>query len=418
MTHSTATEPVPAALAGDLARSYDTGLDPPKQIPFMFDRMPPDGSVTTTAADMANFMNAHLNGGRFGADRILSAETTTRIHQRTFSADPRLDGYAHGFKERSVNGHRVLMHDGGWEGFISILMLVPDCDLGLFLTTNSLTGAGPAMAELMDAFFDRFAPESAATGTAATDTATGASGADTAANASTRRPESGYYKPTRRNETSAEKVTTLISPLRLTVAGGGTVHFAGKDWAPQGDGLYRAADDGERLVFLTGTDGRRYVATDRSSYELMTTGETLPVNAGALLAFLLPALGIIVLPFAWLLRRLRKRRTTSTTIWRLARALAVSSALLGITFLVGMLATLTGDSEAFFYGTPLSFLLLLAVPILAIGAATGATALTARGWRRSGAGILARIHQVSLLVGLTAFTWFLWQWNLLGLQVP
>jgi len=32
---------------------------------------------------------------------------------RSFSADPRLSGYAHGFMEKTINGHRVLMHDGG-----------------------------------------------------------------------------------------------------------------------------------------------------------------------------------------------------------------------------------------------------------------------------------------------------------------
>lgn len=56
--------------------------------------------------------------------------------------------------------------------------------------------------------------------------------------------------------------------------------------------------------------------------------------------------------------------------------------------------------------------------MLTIVTVAGATALTARGWRSSGAGVLSRPHQVSLLIGLTAFTWFLWQWNLLGWQVP
>ena len=60
-------------------------------------------------------MIAHLHGAaRRG---ILTPQTTARMHQRSFAADPRLDGYAHGFMERRINGHRVLMHDGGWEGF-------------------------------------------------------------------------------------------------------------------------------------------------------------------------------------------------------------------------------------------------------------------------------------------------------------
>src|SRR5215472_7885825 len=114
MTHSTATEPVPASLAPDMARSYDSdnGL---KRIPFEFDPMTPDGSISTTADDMARFMAAHLNDG----GPILSPATTALMHQRTYAADPRLNGYAHGFMDRSIDGHRVLTHDGSWEGFES-----------------------------------------------------------------------------------------------------------------------------------------------------------------------------------------------------------------------------------------------------------------------------------------------------------
>ena len=79
------------------------------------------------------------------------------MHERSFAADPRLGGYAHGFMDRTINGHRVLMHDGSWEGFQSVLILVPDCDLGLFVSTNG-TGGVDTFTELMPAFFDEFAP--------------------------------------------------------------------------------------------------------------------------------------------------------------------------------------------------------------------------------------------------------------------
>jgi hypothetical protein len=41
---------------------------------------------------------------------------------------------------------------------------------------------------------------------------------------------------------------------------------------------------------------------------------------------------------------------------------------------------------------------------------------TVRGWRGSGAGIVARVHQVALFAGLATFAWFVWQWNLIGWQ--
>jgi hypothetical protein len=408
MARSTAAEPVPAALAGDLARSYDTEVTPPAGYPFTFDRMPPDGSVTTTAADMANFMNAHLRQGRFGAGRILSQATAARMHQQSFTADPRVDGYAHGFKERTVNGHRVLMHDGGWEGFTSLLMLMPDCDLGLFLTMNSLSGDSPETHTFVDAFFDRFAPGRAGTG----GTAPVAVGAARPAT-----PKAGFYKPTRHNATSFEKVTTLLSPARLTVDDDGAVTFRGKTWAPQGDGSYRVRE-GDRLVFLSGTDGRRYVATDGSAAELMSRSETLLVNLAVLLAILVPALAALTLPVAALARRIRRRPAQTTGMWRWARRLAASAALLGVLFLSGLTATLLGHTGEFLYHVPPAFNLLLAVPVMALAVAAAATGLTVRSWRGAGAGVVARIHQVMLLTGVVAFAWFLWQWNLLGWQAP
>jgi len=41
---------------------------------------------------------------------------------------------------------------------------------------------------------------------------------------------------------------------------------------------------------------------------------------------------------------------------------------------------------------------------------------TVKDWRGSGAGVLARVHQLSIIVGLVAFAWFVSQWNLLGWQ--
>jgi CubicO group peptidase (beta-lactamase class C family) len=407
MTHTTATEPVPARLAAELARSYDSATKPPRPIPFMFDPMTPDGSVTTTATDMADFMNAQLHGGQFGGAGILTPATTALMHQRSFAADPRLDGYAHGFMDRTVDGHRVLMHDGGWEGFRSAMILVPGCDVGLFVSMNG-TGGDDAAAGFVQGFFDRFAPAAATPDSAAESTV------DTRATLSM--PQAGFYEPTRHNESTVEKLPNLLGPLRLTVGADGTVHFAGKNWAPQGNGLYRVVDGTDRLVFLAGADGRRYVATDGPAYQLMSRDETLPFNLVVLLVVVLPVLGMLALPVVWLLRRLTGRSRTSTATWRAARALAAGAGVLGVGFLVGLTATLLGNTDEFQYHVPLSFRLLLAVPVVVIVAAVAAAVLTVRSWRGSGAGIIARAHQVTLFTGIVALAWFLWQWNLIGWQ--
>jgi CubicO group peptidase (beta-lactamase class C family) len=406
MTHSTAAQPLPAALAGDLARSYDSDVNPPRRIPFMFDPLAPDGSMDTTATDIANFMNAQLHGGRFGTNEILSPTTTAQMQQRSFAADPRLDGYAHGFMDHTINGHRILMHDGGWEGFRSVLMLVPGCDLGLFLSMNG-TSAEKVAGEFTDAFFNRFTPAPAQPDAAAASVPAGRTTVTT--------PRAGFYEPTRHNESTVEKVSNLLSQFRLTIDTDGTVHFGGKNWKPQGAGLYRAGAT-DRMVFLAGTGGRRYVAVNGTTYELMSRTETLPFNLIVLLVVGLAAISTLALPVVWLLRRLLHRTRTSTGTWRAARIFAAGTLALGVVFLAALTATLIGNTDEFQYHVPLSFQLLLAVPVIALGAGLAAVALTVRGWRNSAAGIVARIHQVAMLGGIVVLAWILWQWNLIGWQ--
>jgi CubicO group peptidase (beta-lactamase class C family) len=403
MRHSTASEPVPAALAPNLAHSYNSDTTPPRLVPFEFDQMPPDGGVSATAVDMANFMVAHLHDGQFNGRSILSPTTAATMHERSFAADPRLAGYAHGFQDKLVNGHRALEHDGGWEGFLSVLVLVPDCDLGLFLSTNA-TGGVEAATGAMDGFFDQFAPDVPAPAASST--------------VATKAAVPGFYKLTRHNESTIEKLLFLLGPARLTVQPDATVRFRNKTWTPDGHGLYETT--GDRMVFLTDADGRQFMATNGTSYERIDAAETLPVNLVILAVFGIPALTALAVPVVGLWRRLRRRPQRTVAGWRWARSLAAGAALGGLVFLVLLLLTLIGDTGDFIYGPPLSFTLLLSLPILALLAAAGAIGLTVRSWRGAGAGVVgvvSKVHQVMVLIGLVALTWFLWTWNLIGWHV-
>jgi hypothetical protein len=405
MTHTTATEPVPAPLAADLAHSYNSDTTPPRTVPFTFDAMPPDGSISTTAADMANLMIAYLNQGRFGDSSILSSATASRMFQRSSADDPRLGGYAHGFMDRTFNGHRVLMHDGGWEGFVSVLMLVPGCDLGMFLSANGTGGSNTL--GLIQAFFDRFTPPPAVPDSGQAPLST--------SRLATAPPQTGFYRRTRHNESTIEKLLVLLGPARLTMGGDGTVHFQGKDWAPQGNGLYAQKDGGDLLSFLAGTRGQRYVATSRgSAYELMTTWETPTFNLPVLLVFAVMAFSTLAVPLAALWRRMFRRPVATTATWRAARSLAAGAGVLGLGFLILLTAQLLGDTGDFLYGTPSSFRALLVVPLIVLVMAAASAVCTVIGWRGSGAGAAARIHQVAVFAGLSALAWFLWQWNLIG----
>ncbi len=296
------------------------------------------------------------------------------------------------------------MHDGGWEAFQTVLILVPGCDLGVFISTNA-SGGVETLTDLVPRFFDAFAP--------VTSTPEPTSGPSSGLRPVP--PAAGFYKPTRHNESTVEKLTTLLGPARLTIDGDGTLHFRGRTWKPGADGLYTRDDGGDHLVFLAGAGGRRYVATDTTALQLMGPAETLPVNLGVLLAFAVAALSGLLLPLVAAGRRLRKRPRPLSGRWRAARWLATGAGLVGLTFLV--LLAVEVFAVDFLYGWPASFIALLALPVVALLTAGAAVVFTAAGWRGAGASVAARVHQSVLLAGLVALAWFLWQWNLIGWQL-
>ena len=53
--------------------------------------------MSSTSEDMARFMIAHLQSGRYDDRRIMEEATAERMHSRLFSNDPKVSGMAYGF---------------------------------------------------------------------------------------------------------------------------------------------------------------------------------------------------------------------------------------------------------------------------------------------------------------------------------
>ncbi len=157
MKRSTFVQPLPEDLKPLMSKGYDRASSDPK--PFEFVEAFPAGSVSTTARDMCNFMIAHLQNGQFGSVQILRPETATLMHSRLFGSDDRMNGMAHGFYEETKNGHRIIGHAGDTELFHSDLHLIPDSNVGFFVSYNSM-GKGETRPReiLFEKFLDRYFP--------------------------------------------------------------------------------------------------------------------------------------------------------------------------------------------------------------------------------------------------------------------
>ena len=162
MTHATFRQPLPENIAADMSSGYNYVNGGYVKGGFEYVVAYPAGSSSVSGLDMAKFMIAHLQNGRYGDAQILKEETAIQMHSQLYTPDPRMAGMAHGFFENFINGQRVISHGGDTLLFHSGLFLIPDQNLGIFISTNATGGAGVGDAVAL-AFADRYFPvESAA----------------------------------------------------------------------------------------------------------------------------------------------------------------------------------------------------------------------------------------------------------------
>jgi CubicO group peptidase (beta-lactamase class C family) len=156
MTMSTFREPLPSHLERFMSVGYSAEKGILKAEDFeLINGLYPAGSLSSTAADMAKFMIAHLQNGRFGEVRILQEETARLMHAQLFSHDPRLDGNAHGFWEKRLNGVRMIEHGGDTIYFHSQLVLFPEHNLGMFVSLNTASIESDLRGHLLQSLLDR-----------------------------------------------------------------------------------------------------------------------------------------------------------------------------------------------------------------------------------------------------------------------
>lgn len=155
MTHTTFRQPLPPLLAPYMAQGYpDASVDAK---PFELISVPPAGSLSASAADMAKFMIAHLNHGA----GLMKPETSLLMQTFYEGAVPGTNRMALGFYEQRMNGLSAIAHGGDLNYFHSDLWLLPGKNVGLFVSMNSAGTGGENFAirlALFEQFGDRYYP--------------------------------------------------------------------------------------------------------------------------------------------------------------------------------------------------------------------------------------------------------------------
>ena len=281
----------------------------------------PIGAMEATVTDMARFMIAHLQDGSYSdADiagaRILEEGTARQMHGTLYTPDPRILGTTYGFFDFSDNGQRTIGHSGTAEPMHTLLLLLPDQNLGVFVAYNSLD-AGDLINQhfgFQRAFFDHYYP--------APPVEPIQPPADFAKRAGR---FVGAYRYTQNAQTTLEKYFALLSPtVYVKDPGDGTLLISSPygDWhAIEEEPLYFRQTDGP-FHFLFREDSQGRIATLFTDYTPMFAFERTQwyespgFNMPLLLISLLIFLSVLLVA---LVRAIRGRRYERGSEIRAAR---------------------------------------------------------------------------------------------------
>lgn len=405
MESSTFRQPVGSDLRPRLAEGYVHRQGVYERGEFEYVGVPPAGSMSATATDMAAFMNVHLRNGSHDGGRILEPESVRSMHERHYTTVEGLDGMAYGFVEMDENGREVIGHAGDTQLFHSLLFLLPEEDVGVFVSYNAAGGV-PAREELFEAFMDRYFP--------APD-----DGPATAAPGDLGR-FTGDYRSTRIPYDSWLKVVGLPSTVQVNRGPNGTLVTSrlggsAQRWRPVGERTFAEADGDRMLAFRT--DGNRattlfFGGTPFVAYPRVGTAGDPLLNVALAALALLVALSTVVLyvgTAAW--RRYRDRPATERRP-KIARTILALYGLL-VLVLAGSIAVGAGNIVTLASGGSPVLAVVAAVPVLLALLAAAGVGFAALAWREGYWTFPGRVHYTLVTVVAVAFVLQLAYWEFL-----
>ncbi|HET8841702.1 MAG TPA: serine hydrolase domain-containing protein [Ktedonobacteraceae bacterium] len=415
MRQSTFRQPVPSQFAAHLSQGYTAVDGTYRADPFENIQYEPAGSMSSTAIDMAHFMIAHLQDGRYGNTRILQTATAEDMHKQHFAQDPRLPGMAYGFYEQSINNMHMIVHGGDTTLFHSLLALLPDAHVGVFVSYNS-GGGSIARDTFLQAFLDRYFPAAKVSQTT------------TLAGFNQRADQiSGSYLPTRRSYTTFQK---LFNPLftvnvstagagHLVISGGGVQTFNAVEVAPW---VFQQVDGSLTVIFHPGSGGTTMLVNS-APFEAFTRAawyDTPTFHFLLLLVCLLLFLSAVLFwPLGFLRRaRLQRegKRLSGNPRSLLFHILTGTVSGLDLLFVAGLAFLLASNPASLEFSVPPMLLALLTLALISAVLTVGVVLSLVLVWWRHFWNSWQRIHYTLVALAALAFIGELAYWNLLGFR--
>ena len=413
MMHCTVRQPLPDALKPLVSEGYRVASQPAK--PFEFVEAAPAGSSSVTGTDMARFMIAHLQDGQYEGEQILRPDTARLMHSRQFSNLPDMNSMALGFYEESRNGHRVIGHAGDTEYFHSDLHLIPDQQVGFFVSYNS-AGKGEISPRdaLWHAFLDRYYPYEPPAAAAVANAAEDA------------RLVSGRYISSRRAQTTVLKVLNVLGEPKVFANAGDTISVdALKDLNGQpkkfqeiGPLMFREVHGQGRVAFKRDDAGQLVMVIDYPFFVFQRSpgAENGTFNLWMIIvAIAIFVLTLLLWPVGALLRKHYGHPLNLTPQQRRLRLIVRLTCLLDLVFLVLFVGFFAMAEKDIGILSPRFNPLLRTIQLVGWLGLLGTLAALYGAWQswKERHWWLSRLGDTLIAVSCLGFVWFVFVWNML-----
>jgi len=412
LKHTVLAQPLPDAFSADMSKGYRFGSEVFMEQEFELVPLGPVGGISTTALDMAAFMQMFLNFGEYNGARVLEEGTARTMQSPLHTMAPGNNPQAYGMMDTSVPGLHVVGHGGDTLWFHTLFALLPEHNTGVFASFN--TNTGPLVRDgFMDAFAKRyFVPNEPAKPIAPDDFE------DRAAR------YTGSYRANRFSHRSFAKMAVALQPITVSSDGKGALlsSMSGKTrWIEVAPNTFQEEDGRRRIVFIENAAGgiTHFVPAELGIFAFERNG-ALDLPQMHLAAFvgtlLVCTLALLCWPLAIFLRWKHDVITSRDDLIPMTtRVIGWVTCAATLGFVVTLIASV-GDPMDVVFGAPKSFPVLLSIPLVIAAFALLMAGLSARVWMRGQGSIPARLAYSLVTLMLLVFVVQTVYWNLTIIQ--
>jgi CubicO group peptidase (beta-lactamase class C family) len=217
-----------------VAIPYEIEDDKAQRINFEWYATPPVASAVVSANDMGKLLIDLMSD----KPKLLSRSTLQQMFNTQATLHPSVPGWGYGFQLDEFNGNKIAEHGGDIGGFASLLSMVPEKTIGMFIIHH---GEGSSIRfDVRKAILEKYFPGNAQSPVAIKDVDV--------------KPFAGTYRASFRCHTCSDPPD--VPEFEVTINKDDTLQLWGSRWIVIGKDLFSRDDGRAHLAFVRDSKGK------------------------------------------------------------------------------------------------------------------------------------------------------------------